>query len=125
LPAFSIRRKALRFQPTVDIARAEETALPDGHGIIDMYAAVVFGLLGCDNRVARGTDAVFKGLAVGTQRKVANIRRIVCHRSRSGSIRGRTPHGQLAIHQGAVVDPAPVGRPHDMAGYGHTGTVMQ
>src|SRR6185437_5997238 len=85
IPTGSIRGKALRFQPAVNIAGAKETALAYGHVLVDMYAMVVLGLLRRDDRVARGAYAVFQGLAVGTRREIANIRQVVCHGFRAGT----------------------------------------
>ena len=90
-----------------------------------MDAAIIFGPLRCDDRSARSAHTVLQGLAVGTQRKVANIRRISRYGVRARTIHGRAPDGYLAIHQGTVVNPVSVGRPNGMARHRNPGTVMQ
>src|SRR5690348_14043581 len=108
-PPGSTRAKALCLQPTINIAGAEETALADGHGIVDVDAMIVLGLLRSDDRSARGPDTVLQNFAVSAQRKVAHIRRIVRHGFRTGTIRSRAPDAYLAIHQCRVVNPVPIG----------------
>src|SRR3546814_18225497 len=81
------------------IAGAKEATLADGHRIVDVDAAIVFGPLRRDNRGACGAYAVFQGFAVRAPRTIANIRRLVCHGFRTRAIPFRPTSGPSAINQ--------------------------
>src|SRR3546814_11904039 len=94
------------------MAGAKEATLADGHRIVDVDAAIVFGPLRRDNRGACGASAVFQGFAVSAQRKNTNLRRNVCHGYRTGAITSIAPYAHLALHHRPSINPASLGRPH-------------